>query len=64
MRSPGAGRCKMVALRSLCFLGLLQFGASYDYVKWDAEPEIDMTKDPEIARTVYFIHMRKVRATT
>jgi len=37
--------------------------SAYEYVRWDVEPTIDYTKDPGIARTVYFVHMRKAAGT-
>lgn len=37
--------------------------ASYSYVEWDVEPVIDYNKDPGIARSVFFIHMRKAAGT-
>ena len=36
---------------------------AYDYFKWETEPVIDYTKDPGLASTVYFLHMRKAAGT-
>ena len=45
-------------------LGLALGGCDgYDYFNWDVEPTIDFNADPGLARTVYFVHMRKAAGT-